>query len=67
MMNEPLPQGWPKTIHGNEIKLINALVLDLRALWSKQEPKRPITEIRINEIEQVALKLKECRHDPKHH
>ena len=55
------------SIHRHQIEVVNSLVHDLTAIWNKQEPKRPITEARLNEIEQAERQLKECRHDPKHY
>ncbi|MFA5377865.1 MAG: hypothetical protein WC455_19095 [Dehalococcoidia bacterium] len=64
---EPQPASWPASIHRNEIKVLDALVDDLVAIWHKQEPKRPITEARLNEVENAERALKECRYDPRHY
>ena len=56
-----------RSAHQGEINVITSLVADLTAIWNKQEPQRPITESRINEVEQTEQQLKECRHDPKHY
>ncbi len=62
-----IAESGERLMHQNEINVITSLVADLTAIWNKQEPQRPITESRINEVEQAERQLKECRHNPKHY